>query len=425
MTEDWINGHSKECKAISEPELSEDELSSQFFTQGKYLTNEEAKAIVSKSLSTLTNYEKCLVPGKDTNLLGKGAFGQVCLLKNKINNQLYAVKVIEKASFHSKSVIRALTSEIEIHKRLKHENIIEMHEYIDNGKTLYIIMEYAMNGNLFHLIRRKGKFGEKEAFQYFKQVCNAIHFLHKHKLMHRDLKPENILVVEDGSLKLCDFGTCTESEKERSTFCGTTEYLAPEIVDESGYNEKVDIWSLGVLLYEMFHGKSPYQSRRDSEVFGKILLNKLEFASTLKEDAKDCIRSMLTKDASKRPSISKLIAHPWIQRMEKQVSGRASNKKLSECEECKCEQIHNLLEEGQTIFEAKTRESSKVRVEKVNCETLNEVPKHVLYGFPQYVPKTSKLAKAVTVKHSQKQRNENPNKSFWASVLSFGATEDL
>ena len=110
-------------------------------------------------------------------------------------------------------------------------------------------MEYANNQNLFNVIKKNNGMSEKEAFKYFIQAVSAVNFLHEQKLIHRDLKPENILIDKNDVVKLCDFGWCVELKYgNRSTFCGTYEYMAPEIVTESPYNNSIDIWSLGILL---------------------------------------------------------------------------------------------------------------------------------------------------------------------------------
>jgi len=121
-------------------------------------------------------------------------------------------------------------------------------------------LEYASSGTLFNLIKKKKNLDEKTAFHYFIQTSAAVLFLHENNLVHRDLKPENILIDENNNIKLCDFGWCVElSMGNRVTFCGTYEYMAPEIIKEKPYNQGIDIWSLGILLYELIHGYSPFR----------------------------------------------------------------------------------------------------------------------------------------------------------------------
>ena len=120
-------------------------------------------------------------------------------------------------------------------------------------------MEYAHNGTLFQTIKNKQMQDEKTAFTHFIQAASAVLFLHENNLVHRDLKPENLLVDENNIVKLGDFGWCVElTLGNRVTFCGTYEYMAPEILKEKPYNQGIDIWSLGILLYELLHGFSPF-----------------------------------------------------------------------------------------------------------------------------------------------------------------------
>jgi len=123
-------------------------------------------------------------------------------------------------------------------------------------------MEYASKGSLFQTIRTKKKLDEKTSFIYFIQAASSILFLHENNLVHRDLKPENLLVDEYNVVKLGDFGWCVEMALgNRVTFCGTYEYMAPEILKEKPYNQSIDIWSLGILLYELLHNYSPFSVR--------------------------------------------------------------------------------------------------------------------------------------------------------------------
>ena len=160
-------------------------------------------------------------------------------------------------------------------------------------------MEYAQKGNLYQYIQKKKGISENEAFKYFIQVASAIYFLHKHGYIHRDIKPENILIDDNFDIKLCDFGWCVSIEKgERTTFCGTYEYMAPEMVNDEFYDMGIDIWSLGVLLYEMIHGYSPFRAHNNFvqdaksaqvEIFVNIKNNKYTIDKEMSEECIDLI----------------------------------------------------------------------------------------------------------------------------------------
>lgn len=153
-------------------------------------------------------------------------------------------------------------------------------------------MEYATKGTLFNLIRKKKYFDEDEAFFYFIQACAGIYFLHQHGLIHRDIKPENMLISANHTLKICDFGWCVESETPRETFCGTLEYMAPEMIANGAHNHTLDVWCLGVLLYELIHGYAPFTGNQ-KKISKKIIECKIKFKDTVSPDLKDLITNIL------------------------------------------------------------------------------------------------------------------------------------
>merc|ERR1712048_1283535 len=139
--------------------------------------------------------------------------------------------------------------------------------------NLYIVMEYAENGNLYKQMSKQGTFHEKDAFNIFSQTCLGIEFLHKQNIIHRDLKPENLLIDKKKRIKICDFGWSAEASNnsiQRKTFCGTYDYMAPEVMLGKPQSFAVDIWCLGILLYELLHGKSPYFNVNQHEKLDRI-----------------------------------------------------------------------------------------------------------------------------------------------------------
>ena len=195
--------------------------------------------------------------------IGSGAFSKVYLGKHIPTNELYAIKKIIKKEIKTKiDSIEIIKREIEFHSKLYHKNITHLIATYENEENIYIILEYSNRGDLYKLIKKKKLTEEKICFNYFIQVLNAVLFLHENNLIHRDIKPENILLNEKNEIKLCDFGCCAESGiGNRTTFCGTYEYMAPEILKESSYNNSVDIWSLGILLFELSHGYTPFNKK--------------------------------------------------------------------------------------------------------------------------------------------------------------------
>jgi serine/threonine protein kinase len=205
------------------------------------------------------NFEK-VKRGSQHYILGTGAFGEVYLAKNKVDGKLFAIKKIEKKKIYEIGIKQeCIHREIETHLKLVHKNIVRLYSYYEDNQSFYLIIEYAEKGTLFSVIQKSHGLAEEKAFKYFIQVATALQFLHQNNLMHRDLKPENCLLDANDDIKLCDFGWTVESTKERATFCGTYEYMAPEIIKELPYNQSIDAWSLGILLYELLHSFSPFR----------------------------------------------------------------------------------------------------------------------------------------------------------------------
>lgn len=252
-------------------------------------------------------------------VLGRGTFGQVSLVKHNLNENFYAMKHMKKDKLMmALNSLSTIYNEINIHSRLVHSNIIKILNVNETSEAFDLIMEYANGGSLFGLIKRSRGLSEKNAHKYFFQVANAINFLHENNILHRDLKPENILLDanDNDQTKLCDFGWSIElSSRNRSTYCGTMEYMAPEIVNKGNYDKAVDIWSLGVLLYELIHGYSPFRAiynyNDSNEVVANIKSMHFKFDKTISEECKSMINELLNDDPSKRLKCADIFTHPF------------------------------------------------------------------------------------------------------------------
>jgi len=196
-----------------------------------------------------------------TKIIGSGAFGDVYLVKNTLDGKLFAIKQLNRERVKENGIDNEIVyREINTNFKLIHSNIARLFDYYEDQKAFYLILEYVENGTLFNKIQKSSGLEEKKALKYFIQVSSAIFFLHENQLIHRDIKPENCLIDKYDNVKICDFGWAVEISKgERITFCGTFEYMAPEIIKELPYNQMIDVWSLGVLLYELIHSFSPFR----------------------------------------------------------------------------------------------------------------------------------------------------------------------
>jgi serine/threonine protein kinase len=269
-------------------------VNSAFIKSGEYL-----KEIKSDPYFKFENFEKVKM-GKKMQVLGAGAFGDVYLVKNKLDGKFFAVKqMYKKRILETGAKLDIVRREIDIHSRLIHPNIIKLYSYHEDELAFYLILEYANSGTLFTTIRKSKGLEEKNAFNYFIQVATAINFIHENNLIHRDIKPENLLIDENNNIKLCDFGWCIELEiGNRTTFCGTIEYMAPEIIKEMPYDKSIDVWSLGILLYELIHGYSPFRADGDQEeehtqIFKNII--KFKFKIDKPNLSKSCMDIITSK----------------------------------------------------------------------------------------------------------------------------------
>lgn len=197
--------------------------------------------------------------------LGKGKFGRVYLARERSSGFICALKVMYKAELENGSgVEKQVRREIEIQSNLRHPNILKLYGHFHDSKRIFLILEFAGKGELYKHLRNARRFPEWQAAQYIAQMASALRYLHRKHVIHRDIKPENILVGIHGEIKISDFGWSVHApNNRRDTLCGTLDYLPPEMVKSGGrdrwYNEKVDLWSLGVLTYEFLVGEAPFE----------------------------------------------------------------------------------------------------------------------------------------------------------------------
>ena len=321
------------------PNLSINLVNSLKRRQSENLT-EQYSFITSGDFRDKINYEKKynfnnftkVIEGIFPKQLGSGSFGRVFLVSHNETKELFALKTIEKRKIMmTYGKLDIIYDEINIHSKLYHQNIIKLYSVYEDDETINIILEYAKGGNLYQLIKdEKNGFSESKAFDYFIQVINAVYYLHSNNIIHRDIKPENILIGDDNKLKLCDFGWAKELTLEnRSTFCGTMEYMAPEIVGSENYDYSVDIWSLGILLYEMLFGHSPFNGKDTNNIILNIKSHELNYDDTNKKisnSCKDLIQKLLNMNPQKRLKIKDILEHPFIKKHSKKF---LSNKQLT------------------------------------------------------------------------------------------------
>ena len=261
--------------------------------------------------------------------LGKGSYGQVFRCQNKINGNVYACKKMSKKKIKNKDQFK---TEINLLRATDHPNIIKLYEIYEDNKYIYLIMEECSGGEFFDSLAKRAKekkmYTEKECAKIFKQILEAVNYLHAHGVCHRDLKPENILfsnVADDSCLKLIDFGLSKviDGEQNLKGAVGTTFYMAPEVIT-GNYNEKCDIWACGVILYIMLCGKPPFYSQNEEELKKNICSMKYTFDypefKKVSQDAIDLIKKILVPP-EKRLSAAEILQTPWIKENAPHATG--------------------------------------------------------------------------------------------------------
>lgn len=259
---------------------------------------------------TVNPSDSCKTGTQDFELLrvlGKGGYGKVFQVKKGTGadqGKIFAMKVLRKAKIVINQKDTAHTkAERNILESIKHPFIVDLIYAFQTGGKLYLILEYLPGGELFMHLEREGIFSEETACFYLAEITLALEHLHSCGIIYRDLKPENILLDKDGHVKLTDFGLCKEALEDGETthtFCGTVEYMAPEVLLRSGHAKSVDWWSLGALMFDMLTGGPPFTASTRKKTIDKILHCKLMLPNYLSPESRDLIKKLLRRQAPQR-----------------------------------------------------------------------------------------------------------------------------
>ncbi|KAF6760378.1 kinase-like domain-containing protein [Ephemerocybe angulata] len=252
-------------------------------------------------------------------VIGKGSFGKVMQVRKKDTQRIYALKTIRKAHIAQRpGEITHILAERTVLALVNNPFIVPLKFSFQNPDKLYLVMSFVNGGELFYHLQREGKFDEDRSRFYAAELLCALEHLHGFNVVYRDLKPENILLDYTGHIALCDFGLCklnmSETEKT-NTFCGTPEYIAPELLESQGYTKTVDWWTLGVLLYEMMTGLPPFYDENVNTMYQRILSDPLNFPPDISAEAKSVMTGLLQRDPTRRLGVNggeEIKRHPFF-----------------------------------------------------------------------------------------------------------------
>ena len=255
-------------------------------------------------------------------VLGRGSFGKVMQVRHKGDGEIYAMKILKKQAIIARNQVEHTRAERQILQQLQHPFLMTLRYAFQSKTKLYFVLDYYQGGELFFHLKQKRRFSESVARLYVAEIALALGHLHSLNVVYRDLKPENILLDTSGHCCLTDFGLSKDMDPDDKahTFCGTPEYLAPEIVTGAGHEKAVDWWSLGILLYELTVGIPPFYSQNVNEMYSKIQHGVLRFPPFLSEDCKSIIVGLLHRDPTKRlgsgKDIDDVIGHPFFKSLD-------------------------------------------------------------------------------------------------------------
>jgi serine/threonine protein kinase len=289
--------------------------------------------------------------------IGKGGFGLVLKVLHKKTQKVYCIKVIEKQGIMEQKLVDQMNREIEIMYILNNPHCLRLKNHFEDDTNFYLVMPLASKGQLYRVLKKFRKFDERTAAQILRETISALQYLHSFNppIIHRDIKPENLLLNEGGRVLLADYGWSNFNVEGdvRKTFCGTPEYIAPEMLMKKGHDTRVDIWSIGILMFELLAGYSPFVAKTNQELYQNIKRLKIQWPKDMPPLAKNLISKILKINPLERPTFDEILNHQWF-KQTKMIKPLLENKMkslkdllafhmLSGCDDETLEKINKLL----------------------------------------------------------------------------------
>jgi len=251
------------------------------------------------------------------SVIGRGGFGRVLLVRKKDTRKVYAMKVLKKSVIAARGEIEHTRTEKSVLSKIDHPFLARLYYSFQNQENLYLIMDFINGGELFHHLSQQKRFSEDRTRFYSAQIVSGLEYLHSLGIIYRDLKPENLLLSSEGNIVMTDFGLSKEGlqakDSRTATFCGTPEYLAPEVIKGEQYTKAIDWWSVGTLIYEMLTGLPPFYTEDEDNMYHKIMTADLVIPAFFSQQVADIIEQFLQRDPRARLQDPEIIkAHPWF-----------------------------------------------------------------------------------------------------------------
>ena len=354
--------------------------------------------------------------------IGKGGFGLVWKVIHKKTQKVYCIKVIKKDGIVQQKLVDQMNREIEIMYILNNPHCLRLKNHFEDDTNFYLVMPLASKGQLYRVLKKFRKFDERTAAQILRETISALQYLHSFKppIIHRDIKPENLLLNEGGRILLADYGWSNFNMEGdvRKTFCGTPEYIAPEMLLKKGHDTRVDIWSIGILMFELLSGYSPFVAKSNQELYQNIRRLKIQWPKDMPPLAKNLISKILKLNPADRPSFDEILNHQWF-KQTKIIKPLLENKMkttkdllafhmLNGCDDETLEKINKLLK-----LSGKDADNSNAKSIVENSHEKEEVTKKkIITKDIQSIQSTSQESQE-TPMGSSRPRNRGQNESLF------------